>query len=68
MTTVTDESCCRRCFGLWERMKIVVEPTRRAGIRSLVQQEAEAAPAASGWCSQAETSIFAGRLPQLNAR
>ena len=41
MLTVTDEELLRAMFFLWERMKIVVEPTGALAACALLEQEAE---------------------------
>lgn len=42
MLTVTDEELLRAMFWLWERMKIVVEPTGALGIAALLEARVEA--------------------------
>jgi len=42
MLTVTDEELLRAMFFLWERMKIVVEPTGSLGFSALFNQKIEA--------------------------
>ena len=42
MTTVTDEELLRAMFYVWERMKIVVEPTGALGISALFERKIDA--------------------------
>ena len=37
MTTATDETLLRAMFLLWERMKVVVEPTGVLGVAALLE-------------------------------
>jgi threonine dehydratase len=42
MLTVTDEELARTMFWIWERMKLVVEPTGALAATALLQQKVKA--------------------------